>query len=59
MERSPGFQVTVPCVPTPAQVREGARALDAWADEALREMVDGPEMAERVYRAMTSAGEDR
>lgn len=46
--------VVVPCEPTPKQVREGARALDAWSDDALREEVDGSEMARRVYKAMTS-----
>jgi hypothetical protein len=34
---------------------EGARALDLWSDDALRETIDGTEMARRVYAAMTSA----
>jgi hypothetical protein len=37
--------VIVPCDPTPKMIREGARALDAWSDDALREEVDGAEMA--------------
>lgn len=51
--------VVVPCEPTPAMLREGARALDAWSDEVLRETVDGVEMARRVWKAMSSAGDDR
>lgn len=46
--------VIVPCDPTPAMLREGARALQAWADETLREEVDDIEMARRVWKAMTS-----
>jgi hypothetical protein len=53
-----GATVVVPCEPTWQQVREGAKALDAWADDATREDVDGSEMARRVYKAMTSAGGD-
>jgi hypothetical protein len=39
---------------TPAMLREGARALDAWSDQTLRETVDGTEMAARVWKAMCS-----
>ena len=48
-------RVIVPCEPTVAMIREGDRALDAWSDDALAEMVDGNEMAARVYRAMVNA----
>lgn len=47
--------VAVPCEPTNKMLREGDRALDAWTDDALAEMVDGMEMAGRVWKAMTSA----
>lgn len=50
--------VIVPCEPTPQMVREGLRALNAWSDDALAEEIDAAEMARRVYRAMTSAGQD-
>jgi hypothetical protein len=57
MERAPidSATVIVPCEPTWTQVLAGASALDAWSDDAIREDVDGSEMARRVYRAMTSA----
>jgi hypothetical protein len=47
--------VVVPCIPTSKMATEGARALDLWSDDALRETIDGTEMARRVYAAMTSA----
>lgn len=49
-------KVVVPCDPTYQQVVAGVKALDAWSDDAISEDVDSPEMARRVYRAMTSAG---
>ena len=50
-----GGSVVVPVEPTWQQVLAGAKALDAWADDAIREDVDGSETARRVYKAMTSA----
>jgi hypothetical protein len=50
--------VVVPCEPSLSMLREGARALDAWSDDALREEIDGIEMARRVWKAMTSNGGD-
>ncbi len=49
-------EVIVPCEPTRQMIVAGTRALDAWSDDALREEVDGAEMARRVWRAMSSAG---
>jgi hypothetical protein len=37
---------------TPKMVTEGARALDLWSDESLREEIDGRRMAELVWKAM-------
>lgn len=47
--------VIVPCEPTPKMVREGARTLDLWSDDALAQEIDGAEMAAKVWKAMTSA----
>lgn len=37
---------------SPAMRREGARALNLWADESLREEIDAERMAELVWQAM-------
>jgi hypothetical protein len=47
--------VILPVEATPRMQLEGARALDAWADDALAEAIDGTEMARRVWKAMTTA----
>lgn len=44
------MDVIVRC--TPKMVTEGARALDLWSDESLREEIDGRRMAELVWKAM-------
>lgn len=46
--------VVVPCDPDWRMLLAGAKALDAWSDETLRETVDGTEMARRVWKAMTN-----
>lgn len=39
---------------TAKMLAEGARALDLWADESLREEIDGTRMAELVWKAMVA-----
>jgi hypothetical protein len=43
---------TIEHKPTPEMLREGARALDLWSDESLREEIDAMRMAELVWTAM-------
>lgn len=47
--------VIVPCEPTMNMLIAGTKALDLWSDDALREEIDGTEMARKVWKAMTSA----
>lgn len=49
----------VPAEPTPAMIREGARALDLWSDESLREEIDAYRMAELVLRAANGVASPR
>lgn len=44
--------------PTHKMITEGARALDLWSDESLREEIDARRMAELVWKAMTAADEE-
>ena len=50
--------VVVPCEPSHAMLIAGMTQLDVWSDDTLAQEIDGMAMAAKVYRAMTSAGED-
>jgi hypothetical protein len=53
-----GGQAMTPTEPTSKMVTEGARALDLWSDESLREEIDARRMAELVWTAMLKAASD-
>lgn len=55
--QSDGLRVAVPMEPTRKQLLAGQRELDLWSDDELAQTIDGYEMAAKVYKAMTSAGD--